>query len=73
MTLFIVLLDDSLEIRLPSPPGPILADFRTKVRPGESFAGYSYQSLRRLGSGRHDLPDPPEEGGDSARAGTPQS
>jgi len=36
-------------------PGRTRGDLRTEVRPGGSFLGWSYDELRALGTGNHDL------------------
>lgn len=66
MVLFLTILRDRVSIRLPSPPEGPHVHCQFDVRPGESIPGYTYEELRSMGDGRHDLPDPPEASGPAA-------
>lgn len=58
-TVFIVLEEDHLTIRFLSirdpETGVLPHSTPHEVRQGQAFAGVSYEELRRLGNGEHDL------------------
>lgn len=59
-TVFVAVLDgETVEISLPSPPGDTFADVSEQVKPGERMFGYTYDELRALGNGSHELEERP--------------
>lgn len=47
--------DDFIFVRYVCNEPGLCADGGTSVRPGESYEGFTYEDLRAMGPGRHDL------------------
>lgn len=58
MTIFLILKEDQITLRLPSPAGmKIKVDYIVDIREGETWSGYTYEELRALGDGGHTVKD----------------
>ena len=56
MTVHLVVKQNVVLVRLPSPTGEvILVDYEVPIRSGESWRGITYKALRNLGSGQHEI------------------
>lgn len=67
MTAFLFVGPDYVSIRadMPLPQGrPGRGLFLSRVRPGQSFGRYTYDKLRQMGNGRHELTFPEAVGGE---------
>jgi len=55
-TVHLVVLPGVVEVQLPSPSDTgIKVDYFADVFPGQSWADWSYEELRAMGSGQHEL------------------
>ena len=66
IVVFLIVERGFVSVRLPRTEGDAQACFSQDVLPGQSFAGWSFEELQELGSGRHELEDRSEEVNGSA-------